>query len=114
MAFKACITIIAAVYAVQILCGAEEDSVETTTETWDGDYGDATCLYQVMQIGNNKSLAINCTMECGSYLNESMPCVNSTVPALVYNTTRTNFTCMVGSCHNGTCPSINETVPCWF
>uniref|UniRef100_A0A131YHW9 Evasin n=1 Tax=Rhipicephalus appendiculatus TaxID=34631 RepID=A0A131YHW9_RHIAP len=115
MAFKACITIIAAVYAVQILCGADENSVYTTTETLDEDFDySSSCMYPVMHIANNDSLAINCTMECGSYLNDSMPCVNMTSPPLDYNRTSTNYTCTVGSCNNGTCPSKNETVPCWI
>uniref|UniRef100_A0A131YS46 Evasin n=1 Tax=Rhipicephalus appendiculatus TaxID=34631 RepID=A0A131YS46_RHIAP len=130
MAFKASITVIAVVYAVQMLCGASENNENSSATTADGPQDDCdssatteddtevdyaalgSCMYDVLHIANNKSLAINCTLTCGITLNDTMPCVNATNPPLNF-TLHWNYTCIVGYCWNGTCPSNNTNVSCW-
>uniref|UniRef100_A0A224Y3E0 Evasin n=1 Tax=Rhipicephalus zambeziensis TaxID=60191 RepID=A0A224Y3E0_9ACAR len=126
MAFKACITVITMVYAVQIICGAgdsladsafgsssssDEDSEEDPNATISYDY--YACPYHTLHTGNNDSLALNCTTICDAPLNDTMPCVNATSPALNFSTHQ-NYTCLVGSCKGGVCLS-NKTqnVSCW-
>uniref|UniRef100_C9W1D9 Evasin n=1 Tax=Rhipicephalus sanguineus TaxID=34632 RepID=C9W1D9_RHISA len=114
MAFKACITVLAAVYVVQNLCVAHVDldldsgSSSSSEEDYEG-----SCLYPILHIANNKSLALNCTSSCGDNLNDTMPCVNATNPTLNYNTTN-YYNCTVGLCNNGTCHSNNTVQLCWL
>ncbi|XP_037514010.1 evasin P467-like [Rhipicephalus sanguineus] len=98
MAFKACITVLAAMYDSQELG-------EMSYEDW--------CPYETLNTGENSSLVLNCTTPCGLVLNDTMPCVNATDPPLNF-ASHQNYTCTVGSCHNGTCPSNNSVqVACW-
>nr|XP_037268643.1 evasin-1-like [Rhipicephalus microplus] len=113
MVFKAFITVLAAVYVIQMVCKAhgnsEEDMMETTTEF---EYEAGACPFQVLKISNNKSLIINCTNECGYGLSDGEPCVNATNPPLNF-TVRGDYNCTVGSCRNGTCPSNGTVEFCW-
>uniref|UniRef100_A0A131YSF7 Evasin n=1 Tax=Rhipicephalus appendiculatus TaxID=34631 RepID=A0A131YSF7_RHIAP len=126
MIFKACITVITMVYAVQIICGAgdssadlvsgsssssEEDCEEDPNATVSYDYN--ACPYYSLAIGNNDSLALNCSTICDVPLNDTMPCVNATSPPLNFSIPQ-NYTCTVGSCDGGVCLS-NKTqnVSCW-
>uniref|UniRef100_A0A6G5A701 Putative evasin n=1 Tax=Rhipicephalus microplus TaxID=6941 RepID=A0A6G5A701_RHIMP len=82
MAFKSCITVIAVVYAVQIICGAsKQDSSPTNSEAPLNEsyeeYGDS-CIYNILKTSNS-TLVVNCTMECGQHVPNHMPCVNVTV-----------------------------------
>ncbi|KAL1487228.1 hypothetical protein MTO96_008173 [Rhipicephalus appendiculatus] len=131
MAFKLYVTVIAAVYAMQLICRAHEDSFQTTelTSTADGGSGDSnetlseesdyedSCLYPVLHTSDNKTLAINCTATCyggdTKIINETIPCVNMTMPPLNYSL-HVNYTCTVGNCDHGTCPSNGTQVPCWL
>uniref|UniRef100_A0A224YCA7 Evasin n=1 Tax=Rhipicephalus zambeziensis TaxID=60191 RepID=A0A224YCA7_9ACAR len=117
MAFKLCVTVIAAVYAMQLICHADKDygdSNETSLE--ESDY-EGSCLYPVLHTLDNKTLAINCTANCNDgdtkIINETIPCVNMTTPPLNYSLD-VNYTCTVGTCDNGTCPSNGTKVLCWL
>uniref|UniRef100_L7MC83 Evasin n=1 Tax=Rhipicephalus pulchellus TaxID=72859 RepID=L7MC83_RHIPC len=121
MAFKACITIISLLYAVQLLCGAEESFLGGAEEVGEEeeDYEDS-CMYGSMKT-NDTWLAINCTVLCGTsgtvteeHVPNNAPCVNLTTPPLNYNHTDAMYMCTVGACTNGTCPSKHKEVPCWL
>ncbi|KAL3245346.1 hypothetical protein MRX96_018059 [Rhipicephalus microplus] len=60
-----------------------------------------------------KTLVVNCTMECGEIVNNSLPCVNVTYPPLNFSNPQLNYTCTVGNCVNGTCPSNGTNMTCW-
>ncbi|XP_075744535.1 evasin P467-like isoform X1 [Rhipicephalus microplus] len=111
MAFKACITAIAVAYVVQTLCGADSSSESSGSGSSDEDY-QSSCLYHIMKTADNRTLSVNCTLDCGQHQNDSMPCVNATDPMLNY-TSHQNYSCTVGFCHNGTCPSNGTRVTCW-
>uniref|UniRef100_A0A6G5A6P5 Evasin n=1 Tax=Rhipicephalus microplus TaxID=6941 RepID=A0A6G5A6P5_RHIMP len=113
MAFKAFLTVLAAVYVVQMVCKADKNSEASLTETTtEFDYYDGACPFEVLKISNNKSLVLNCTSRCGHRLNDSEPCVHSTSPPLNL-TVRGDYNCTVGHCQNGTCPSNNTMQLCW-
>uniref|UniRef100_A0A6G5A2U6 Evasin n=1 Tax=Rhipicephalus microplus TaxID=6941 RepID=A0A6G5A2U6_RHIMP len=117
MAFKTCITVIAVVYAVQIICEASnQDSSPTTSEAplneSDIDYGES-CMYNILKTTTNLTLVVNCTMDCGQRLDDHMPCVNVTYPPLNFSNPDQNYTCTVGNCNNGTCPSNGTNMTCW-
>uniref|UniRef100_A0A6G5A5T8 Evasin n=1 Tax=Rhipicephalus microplus TaxID=6941 RepID=A0A6G5A5T8_RHIMP len=114
MAFKTCITVIAVVYAAQIICGAtDEDHAPSSSEgpLSESEYEYDSCMYTILKTSKkNLTLVVNCTMECGDILNNSMPCVNVTYPPLNFSNPNLNYTCTVGECKNGTCPSIGTNV----
>uniref|UniRef100_L7MA80 Evasin n=1 Tax=Rhipicephalus pulchellus TaxID=72859 RepID=L7MA80_RHIPC len=129
MAFKTCITVVAVVYAVQLLCGAhesshgshstslsEEDPDNSAAEYPEYYYDDGTCTYPAIHVPDNKTLALNCTANCfkgrTAVLNDTIPCVNATTPSLTSSIQRYN--CTVGFCLNGTCPSNHTVLPCWM
>uniref|UniRef100_A0A224YCD7 Evasin n=1 Tax=Rhipicephalus zambeziensis TaxID=60191 RepID=A0A224YCD7_9ACAR len=116
MAFKACITIITAVYAVQLLYGACGNSTDPNVDDTEYDYGDATCLYSAINIPNNDTLALNCTLTCFNgtqkAINESLPCVNATTPSL--NSSVKHYNCTKGYCSKGICYSNHTVVLCWL
>uniref|UniRef100_A0A6M2CWD2 Evasin n=1 Tax=Rhipicephalus microplus TaxID=6941 RepID=A0A6M2CWD2_RHIMP len=125
MAFKACITVIAVAYAVQLFSGAESSSgslgsssSDEGTENSSGnsteDYNyESSCFYNVLKTADNRTLSVNCTLDCGEHQNDSMPCVNVTYPPLNFSNPHLNYTCTVGECKNGTCPSNGTNVTCW-
>uniref|UniRef100_A0A6G5A830 Evasin n=1 Tax=Rhipicephalus microplus TaxID=6941 RepID=A0A6G5A830_RHIMP len=114
MAFKACITVIAVVYAVQLLCGASEENSNRRSSEYGSEYDyNDSCLYTYLNTSRNMTLVVNCTMECGEMLNNSLPCVNVTYPPLNFSNPHLNYTCTVGSCNNGTCPSNGTNTTCW-
>uniref|UniRef100_A0A6G5A8G2 Evasin n=1 Tax=Rhipicephalus microplus TaxID=6941 RepID=A0A6G5A8G2_RHIMP len=117
MAFNACITVIAVVYAVLLLRGASTEdfsgsSSDISSSEYDYDYN-SSCLYHHLKTTTNITLVINCTMECGESLENGMPCVNVTHPPLNFSNPNLNYTCTVGNCINGTCPSNGTNMTCW-
>uniref|UniRef100_A0A6G5A7W8 Evasin n=1 Tax=Rhipicephalus microplus TaxID=6941 RepID=A0A6G5A7W8_RHIMP len=117
MAFKACITVIAVVYAAQIICGAtDEDLAPSSSEgpLSESEYDYHSCIYTILKTSQkNLTLVVNCTMDCGETLQNGMPCVNVTYPPLNFSNPYQNYTCTVGDCKNGTCPSNGTNVTCW-
>uniref|UniRef100_A0A6G5A6F5 Evasin n=1 Tax=Rhipicephalus microplus TaxID=6941 RepID=A0A6G5A6F5_RHIMP len=116
MACKTCIAVIAVVYAVQLLCGASSEdlgsnSSESSLNESDYDYN-SSCIYHYLKTSENKTVVINCTLDCGETLGNGMPCVNITYPQLNF-TFHQNYSCTVGTCFNGTCPSGGKNVTCW-
>ncbi|KAL3243863.1 hypothetical protein MRX96_047354 [Rhipicephalus microplus] len=79
MAFKTCITVIAVVYAAQIICGAtDEDYAPSTSEgpLSESEYDYHSCIYTILKTSQrNLTLVVNCTMDCGETLQNGMPCV---------------------------------------
>ncbi|XP_049270798.1 uncharacterized protein LOC119388886 isoform X2 [Rhipicephalus sanguineus] len=88
MAFKACITVLAAMYD-------SEELGEVSYEDW--------CPYETLNTGENSSLVLNCTTPCGLVLNDTMPCVNATDPPLNLPASKLHVHCWILS--HGTCPS---------
>uniref|UniRef100_A0A6G5A820 Evasin n=1 Tax=Rhipicephalus microplus TaxID=6941 RepID=A0A6G5A820_RHIMP len=116
MAFKTCITVIAFVYAAQIICGeSDKDHASPASEgpLNETEYDYNTCIYNLMKTTTNLTLAVNCTMDCGETLEKGMPCVNVTYPPLNFSNPKLNYTCTVGNCENGTCPSNGTNMTCW-
>uniref|UniRef100_A0A6G5A8F2 Evasin n=1 Tax=Rhipicephalus microplus TaxID=6941 RepID=A0A6G5A8F2_RHIMP len=117
MEFKTCITVIAVVFALHIICAASNlDPSTTSTEEPSNesqiDYGDS-CMYNLLKTTTNLTLVVNCTMDCGQHVPEKMPCVNVTYPPLNFSNPNENYTCTVGNCENGTCPSNGTNTTCW-
>uniref|UniRef100_L7M8Y5 Evasin n=1 Tax=Rhipicephalus pulchellus TaxID=72859 RepID=L7M8Y5_RHIPC len=111
MALKYWFVFAAVLYARQWLSTTCEVQNTTLAEE---DY-DTGCGYNIV-ITKNKTLVVNCTMDCQPkmLMNESEPCLfNSSVP-YDHMQPHHNYTCMEGICKNGTCVSPSNNITCWL